>query len=496
MNAPTEHNLPLVTCEVETETEEETIIRLADLSPMRYDQIRREEAKRLNVQVKTLDDMVKDARIKGQADSTLPFTEHLPCDKPVVLAELLQAITEVIKCYVVVDHEQADAAALWVAHTHLTGVADVSPIAIINAPERACAKTLFQTVLGRLVYRPLFASNASLSALFRSIDRWKPTILIDEADTFFRDNAELQGMINAGYKQGGSLLRSESNGDNFEPKVFPVYCAKSIAGIALEKHLPDTTMSRGIVFNMRRKLAHETVQRFRNANDDLFARLASQLARFADDYSQQVRLARPHLPDELSDRAQDNWEPLLAIAMCAGEEWVQRATSAALKMSLAVDEQASSGNELLADIKDVLSKWSNATIRTVDLIEKLIEDDEMGWATYNRGRALTPRQLAKLLATYSIKPKTVRQKNGSTPKGYDVNDFKDAFTRYLKIVPPGSIEVATSDPTSASEVTETAPHPQHNYNPCPALLEQAGERCGVAATPGRPASIDPNELAF
>lgn len=35
------------------------------------------------------------------------------------------------------------------------------------------------------------------------------------------------------------------------------------APIALEKHLPDSTLSRGIVINLRRKLPHEFVQRLR-----------------------------------------------------------------------------------------------------------------------------------------------------------------------------------------------------------------------------------------
>ena len=30
-----------------------------------------------------------------------------------------------------------------------------------------------------------------------------------------------------------------------------------------------------------------------------------------------------HYPHSLNDRAQDNWEPLLAIAMTAGDEWLQ-----------------------------------------------------------------------------------------------------------------------------------------------------------------------------
>ena len=48
------------------------------------------------------------------------------------------------------------------------------------------------------------------------------------------------------------------------------------------------------------------------------------------DYALQVRRARLTLPEVPIDRAQDNWEPLLAIAECAGPYWVRRANAAAL----------------------------------------------------------------------------------------------------------------------------------------------------------------------
>ena len=210
--------------------------------------------------------------------------------------------------------------------------------------------------------------------------------------------------------------------------MFSVYCPKSIAGIALVKHLPDSTMSRGIVFNMRRKLRHETVERLRHADPSMFPTIASKLVRFAGDYAEQVCTFRPVLPDELSDRAQDNWEPLLAIATCAGPAWVARATAAALKLS--GEMAASTGNELLADIQKVLAGLKTARIRSVDLIDALCADAEAAWATYNNGRPLTPRQLSQQLSVYGISPKTVRH-GRETPKGYEAAQFEDAFARYL-----------------------------------------------------------------
>jgi len=157
------------------------------------------------------------------------------------------------------------------------------------------------------------------ATLFRLAEKWHPTILIDEADTFIKTDEELAGLINAGHTRSNAFAYRLVGAD-FEPKAFNVWGAKALAGISLEKHLPDATISRAIVINLRRKLPHESVGRLRDAERSLlFEELTAKLARFAEDHSQQIGNARPTLPEKLSDRAQDNWEPLLAICtMCWG----------------------------------------------------------------------------------------------------------------------------------------------------------------------------------
>lgn len=312
-----------------------------------------------------------------------------------------------------------------------------------------------------MAYRPLPASNASASALFRAVELWKPTILIDEADTFFRDNTELHGMVNAGYLRDGYVLRSEAVGDSFEPRMFSVFSAKALAGIALEKHLPDATMSRGVVFNLRRKLVHETVNRLRHADRDLFIGIAEKLARFALDYSQQVRLARPALPDVLSDRDQDNWDGLLAIASCASDEWVQRATAAALKLSGAGEKSVSTGAELLADIQHIFESKSLDRISTADLIIALVEDSEAPWATWNRGKPFSPRQLSKQLGGYGIASKDIRF-GYSNLKGFEIGQFSDAFVRYLSTSPNLPLHPLQTPKTSNHAAMSVADYPLQN----------------------------------
>lgn len=426
------------------QTDDELITWLASLKPIEYDRERKSRAKDLEIRPAVLDGLVKAERNKDDEADRLPFPEIEACDEPIDPAQLLDEVSDTIKRFIVLDAEQADAAALWVALTWFVDVLQIMPLAIINAPEKACGKTQLLTVMGRMVYRPLPASNASASALFRSVELWKPTILIDEADTFFKDNFEIQGMVNAGYLRDGFILRSEAVGDNWEPRKFSVYSPKAIAGIALEKHLAEATMSRGVVIGLRRKLSGESVDRLRYAEPDMFECIASKLARFADDYSQQVRLARPVLPEALGDRDQDNWEPLLAIASCAGDDWVRRAITAALKLSNAGDKPVSVANELLADIQAVFERKRVGKISTSDLIAALIEDDEASWATYNRGRPLAPRQLGNQLKGYGIASKTIRINSYETVKGFEREQFNEAFARYLSTTENLPLQVTNS----------------------------------------------------
>ena len=117
----------------------ETIARLAALKPMDYDRLRKEEAKAMGVQVKTLDDLVASARNESRGAERMPFQDVEPDPDPVEPALLLNEVATTIRRFIVMDSEQADTVALWVVHTYLTDVADTSPLLIINAPEKACA---------------------------------------------------------------------------------------------------------------------------------------------------------------------------------------------------------------------------------------------------------------------------------------------------------------------------------------------------------------------
>jgi len=433
----------------EAATDAQTIARLAALSTLDYDRCREAEAERLGVRVSALDKAVAGAR-RSDTEPTVDFPEIVPWPDRVDPATLLRELSETISRFIVCRTETAHAAALWAAMTWFMDVVQVAPLAVITAPEKRCGKTQLLAVLNKLVYRPLPASSISPAGLFRTIDAWRPTLLIDEADAFVRDNEELRGLLNCGHTRDSAFV-VRLVGDDFTPRKFTVWGAKALAGIG---HLADTVMDRAVTLELRRKLPHEPVTRLRHAAPDLFDNLVAKLARFAVDYREAIRQARPPLPDALNDRAQDNWEPLLAIADVAGGPWPAWGRAAALALSGDDAPSMSTGTELLADIREVFELLACTRIKTADLIAALCEDEEMPWATYNRGKPISPRQVAIRLKGYCIHSKTIRL-GAQTPKGYERAQFDEAFARYLS-------------PQSAPESSRHAPQPN------------VGVACGVA----------------
>lgn len=439
----------------QADTDGEAIKRLAMLSPLEYDRARKDRAAALGVRPGTLDRMVAAAR-KSEDDDGMEFVDVEPWSSPVEPAALLSEISATVRRFIVCQQETADAVALWAAMTWFMDVVQIAPLAVITAPEKRCGKSQLLFLLGRLSHRPLTASSISPAAMFRAVDAWRPTLLVDEADSFMRDNEELRGIVNAGHTRDSAYV-VRVVGDDLMPQKFSVWGAKALAGIG---HLADTLMDRAVVLELRRKLPNEAVERLRHAPVDLFEILAEKLARFADDYRESVRQARPALPPSLNDRAQDNWEPLLAIAEVAGGAWPDLGRQAALKLSGSDSPTMSTGTELLADIREIFETRKVDRISTADLIAALCDDDERPWATYNRGKQISPRQVSCKLSDYGITSTTIRIAS-ETPKGYLRRMFEEAFSRYLACTPPAS---ATPPQSSNGAAPRVADDPQRCSN--------------------------------
>lgn len=375
-------------------------------------------------------------------ENLLKKNDPVPAANAVDPDRLMNGMIGEIVSYLVISEYAALAVVLWCIHTWCYNEFSRSPLLLINAPERACGKTQLLKIVEKLVPRPLDTANITIAGLFRIIEQYKPTLLIDEADTFMEAKSEMAGLLNKGYERGGVVIRVETDKNNaHEPRTFHVFGPKALAGIALQRHLADATMSRGIQVPLKRKTKNDQVKRLRAADPQVFSTLRSNIQRFVNDHREILAQGWDELPEQLDDRQQDNWEPLLAIAHCMGDEWYRKSIEAAVTLCAETAPPKSASNQLLEDIREVLGGYKDRYIPTAELLELLHDHPDMDWCRYNHGQALTSRQLAKYLGAYSIKPKTVRMKDGSTPKGYEVRQFDEAFNRYLpEIVPEAESE--------------------------------------------------------
>ncbi len=412
-------------------SDEDILQELAKLPSVEYDRARKLKAKDLGISVTVLDQEVKKYRYQHTqvvvAETQNIFPEIIPWEHAIKPEELLAEIKHLINRVAILPPHADTAITLWIVFSWYIEYVETAPILVLSSPEKRCGKTTVLSIIAKLVLKPLPASNITAAALFRTVEAWQPTLLIDEADTFIRASDELRGIINSGHTRSTATV-IRTIGENYTPTPFSTWCAKVIALIG---KLPETLHDRSIVIELQRKRSNEKVERIRDINPQVFQDLRRKLLRFSQDNGDWIKSARPKLPSDISDRAADNWEPLLAIAELVGTEWSNKAYQAAMFLSHQEKDAVAVGAELLRDIHRILLDNSDEKMPTQMLITELCKDEESPWSTYDNGKFITPRQLSSLLKQYGIQSKNIKLKDEKVVKGFTKDQFEDAWNRYL-----------------------------------------------------------------
>lgn len=417
------------------EKAEARIAELAQLPRLKYEVCREAEAKALKLRVSVLDAMVADARPDdGVQEGGDPFEAVEPWPDDVDGAALLDALQSTVERFCVLPEHSAPLMAAWVLHAWAHDVSDISPVLAFVSPEKRCGKTTALSVIGALAPRTMHAVNISTAVLFRVVERFAPTVLIDEADTFLEANDELRGVLNGGHNRISAYVW-RTVGDDHEPRQFKVWSPKCIAMIG---KLPDTLEDRALVVRLRRKQDGETVERFRADRMHEFLHLRRKAARWVEVHASRLRELDPMVPDALNDRAQDNARAICAIADVAGGRWPALIRSALVGAAAqGDDEPQSAGVLLLRDVAEIFEAKRISGIGSTELCEALCELEESPWSEWRGGRPISTRGIAKLLKPYGIEPKRDRHH-----RFYRRMDFADAFNRYLS---EGREKSTTSD---------------------------------------------------
>lgn len=371
---------------------------------------------------------------------------------PLDLAALLDKVNGFVHRYVVVGTAEGIAITLWVAHCWVLNAFDATGYLEVRSPVRRCGKTTLLDVLDLLTPRSRKAIEPSEAVLFRRIsgENGPPTLLLDETDAIFNRKSEstegLRACLNAGNRRGTKVPRCVP--PRMDVAEFEVFCAKALAGIG---GLPATITDRSIPVEMRRKQPGDRVERFRTRKArEQAAPIAAALERWgAGSIAElEVELIKVEgLADDgqplatLDDRAWENaWEPLLAVASLAGDEWRAHAIAAAVELSGSRDDQLDEGINLLADIRRVFDvHLDRVSLSTQELLDELLTLEESPWRdAWSDPRSddikpsrAAPRKLAQTLRPFGIHPADVWMPSGVSRKGYRLDDFRDGWDRYL-----------------------------------------------------------------
>jgi hypothetical protein len=411
--------------------EQEQLDEIARLKGLDQVLKKKELAKELGITGKELDKVLqeKDASKQPEHWTVEPWAE------PVLTEALLNQLEEIYIKHVILPEHGAVVMALWCLHSWAIDAASATAFLHFISPVPECGKTRAMEVMQWTVSRGFMASNMSPSVLYRLIDRDHPTLIIDEAETYIK-REDVRGILDGSHTRAGA--RTIRNiGDNHEPAWFETFGPKIIGGLG---KLQKTIQSRCITLHMKRKKKTEKVIKLRGYDTDAFKALRSQACRWRDDNIEALKKAQPMLPSGLTDRGEDCWEPLFAIAELAGAGWVTKAHAAARALNGSHDVGDDDlGVQLLAKMRDLFEitrETSSADgVTSQALMEYLHKDTTGPWLAYGKmQKEITQRQIADLLRPFDIKPRTIRD-GSETDKGYKFAWFTDAFDTYL-VNPP------------------------------------------------------------
>jgi hypothetical protein len=407
------------------------IERLAALNPIDYEAARVQEAMRLKVRASILDREVTkkrralglDTDKDGGQGRAVKIIDPLPYPEPVDGDRLATTLAAAIKTYVVLADAAADAIALWVLHTWTVNAFTMSPRLAVTSPTKGCGKTTVLRLLVHIARRAKRAGSISPAALFRAVEQFQPTVLLDETEKYIEHGSDLHALMNEGHCKGASVWRVEGE----KQKVLREFSVFTPIAFARNGRLPDDLEQRSIVIDMQRRRAYEDLSELRDDRAESLKQIASMCARWADD---NMPLLADHDPDMgMINRGADNWRPLFAVADVIGADWPERIRHAAV--ALAPRETESIGPLLLSDIRTLFDEQQTDRMASADLAEALAAIEGRPWAEWGKAKKpLTKNQLAVLLKDFRVVSDSVRI-GTRTPKGYYLHQFTEAFERYL-----------------------------------------------------------------
>lgn len=158
------------------------------------------------------------------------------------------------------DSRECSVVIAWALGTYAYKAFNAYPRLVFYGPKQS-GKSKMLTFLSKVCCNPQYTIIPSTAAMFRIIQKWKPTLLLDEFNLFRSERGytdrEVVAMLRQGYKKGGKIprceklrLRTEDGSRELQEVVFyEVYCPVAFAGLTIDD---DQLLDRSIAINLVR----------------------------------------------------------------------------------------------------------------------------------------------------------------------------------------------------------------------------------------------------
>ena len=396
-------------------------------------------AEHLGIGVRTFEGLVKESKgkemtSKEEEPKSTPFDSEIlePWYDAVDGDSLFDEMLALVHRHLIVSVAQAVAVVVWIVFSYGFSRIRICPRLLISSAAKRCGKSTLMEVIMGLVHHPLPAANISAAAVFRAIEAWAPTLLLDEADTYINrpGNEELTGIINSGHSSAMAYVvrTKEVDGDHL-PVRFSTFCPMVIAMIRTPA---DTLIDRSIVLTLERKLLTQRVTALAIDFTEQMLPVRRRILRWITDNIDTVKFDIEAAPAMSNDRARQNWAVLAAFTQVMGPKAHAALLQAASELSDTSEIEENIEGDLLSDICDRLALVKGLFIQSTVLVTELVKLTERPWGEVNHGRPLTANKLAKLLKHFKIKPETFRD-GAVTHRGYSVSALQAVCDRYLAV---------------------------------------------------------------
>jgi hypothetical protein len=288
------------------------------------------------------------------------------------------------------DDTTYDFLTLWAIGTYFFHLFPAYPYIYVGGIKQT-GKTKLLNILERICFNAKNSLDITESALFRNVEIFRLTLLIDEADIL--DNPErrqsIRKLLWGGYKRGSLVNRTNPN--TLQPEWFEVYSPKAIANI---KGVEDVLEDRCIVLIMKRGKRKEIINKEIPFEAEFWQRIRDMLYVFYLTYfselselSELSEGGKGGDLERLSGRELELWKPILTLALFFDkhiEGLYSRICDFALKKSgeKLVENVTETAEYILAQVLLRLVK-SDGFYKVKDLRDAIAQsyDEEQKWLT-------------------------------------------------------------------------------------------------------------------